>query len=183
MNIRAIIVMATTSLVSTALPLPGGEPAPISPTRACQSIKDVALGNYTMIVKLHVLPSFHTPVYVEEYYGPADPKILAFRVDATKVEIHWELRLSEQNKSTAAKLSNLPGFLALSEKEQANKYSVGLDGDTYILEIKDKNGYHRVERWAPDSFSKERGLEYFYSLCKDILDRAGILPRPSNLSE
>jgi hypothetical protein len=176
----ALVFHALSGIVTGCAQIPSVE-------RAVRSIKDQPLGDASLIVKLHVLPAFRTPVYVEETYGPKDSRILAFRVDHTgdqpKVELSMDLPLSMQSTFDTAKMDNLPGFLALSEEEAINPHYESTDGETYILEMKDKTGYHRVIRHNPSAFSKERDLLYFDSLCKEILDRAGILPRPNSLTE
>jgi hypothetical protein len=176
-------ILFFSALVASALPALAAEPAAVTVERARRSAADLELGEYTFIQKLHILPCFRTPVFIEIYFGPKKSKVVAFRVDNAappqKVELVFERELDKWHNTgrPPREIDFFRGFYAMKEEEEANDY-LGTDGETYILEIKDKDGVHRVKRWSPDAATKERDLEYFQSLCQDVAEQAGIAPRP-----
>jgi hypothetical protein len=156
---------------------------PPSIERVNSPVAELEMGDYLLIEKLHIAPSFRTPVCIEIFYGPQNSKLVAYRINNFSkkpfVELFFEVALPNLKEADPEKISTLKGILATPTEEPESDYSSGLDGDTYTLEIRFKDRYHRVVRWSPDYHTKERDQEFIWSVFQEIVEMAGVIPRPN----
>ena len=152
----------------------------VSLERAQKPLQDLALPDNVNAVKLHVLPSRRTPLYVELVLTePPDLKIYRstgrYPLYTGPIGLVYGKKLDfEEYRPTS---SDLEALAKIPEDEKpTGDYLGARDGDTYLLEIKIGKHYHRIERGDPSDASEKRGLKEMAAFCDWLLKLGGVYP-------